>query len=335
MARERICGIYRIENLINHQSYVGQAIDIYDRWVQHKWELNTGRHHNKHLLRAWNKYGCENFEFTIIEECPRVDLNSREIYWIEYYDSFNNGYNQTKGGDGCLGKIYTDEEREKLGNPILQIDYNGNVVKRWPTIVCAAEVLNINKRQIWNCANRHIGYSVHNGKKYDRSTKSVGGYIWVYEKDFNNFNLLWYEDERIRRVTYQYDLNWNIIKIWETTEAVKAIGYDPTVVRRVCNGEFIKAYNSLWSYEIDNLDEYIEWFKDHFDVKYIGCYTLSGELIKVYNNPAETEADGFRAGSVREVLNGHQIKHKGCTFEYIPWKEVEKINWKGQLNYGR
>lgn len=37
-----------------------------------------------------------------------------------------------------------------------------------------------------------------------------------------------------------------------------------------------------------------------------------------------TEDDGFRTSSVREVLNENQIKHEGCTFEYIPWKEVEK-----------
>lgn len=50
-----------------------------------------------------NKYGISNFTFEIIEECDKQSLNEREIYWIEYYDSFHNGYNMTIGGTACNG----------------------------------------------------------------------------------------------------------------------------------------------------------------------------------------------------------------------------------------
>ena len=46
------------------------------------------------------KYGVDNFTIEQVEECPLEDLSDKEIYWIQYYDTFHNGYNATYGGDG-------------------------------------------------------------------------------------------------------------------------------------------------------------------------------------------------------------------------------------------
>lgn len=95
-------GIYKIENKINQKVYVGQSINIEKRWVAHK---NTAT--NKYsicydypLYRAIRKYGLENFEFSILEECEIFKLNEREIYWINYFKSYQKdfGYNLTLGG---------------------------------------------------------------------------------------------------------------------------------------------------------------------------------------------------------------------------------------------
>ena len=42
--------------------------------------------------------GVENFSFEIIEKCPRNQLNEKEKFWIDYFDSKNYGYNATSGG---------------------------------------------------------------------------------------------------------------------------------------------------------------------------------------------------------------------------------------------
>ena len=335
MAREKVCGIYRIENLVNHKSYVGQSIDIYERWVEHRWALNNEKHNNKHLMRAWHKYQEFSFEFTILERCKEDELNDREIYWVNYYDAYDNGYNQTRGGDGCLGKVWTDEERENISRAICQIDLNGKIVCRFINIDEAEKQTNINHRQIWNCANKRKTSYSRNDKVYSHTAKTAGGYIWVYEDDLDNFDLSYYTSNVVSHPVYQYDLHWNLIKVWPSAESVKYGGYKATVVRSVCQGKIMTAYGYLWSYEVDDLDEYIIWFKDHFDVKYIGQYTLDGELVDVWNTPVETERAGFRSCSVREVLNGNQFKHKGYTFKYISWRELENIDWKGQLNYGK
>lgn len=323
MAKEKVCGIYRIENLVTHKSYIGQSVDIYDRWRDHKWALNNKQHNNSHLVRSWHKYKEYNFEFTIIERCSEDKFNDREVYWIEYYDSYYNGYNQTKGGDGCLGKVWTDEEIENVAEPVLQIDLDGNLIKRWPSIPYASRKLDINSRQIWNCANKHIrNTKKKNGKTYVRTTKTAGGYIWVYEKDFSNFNLDDYVDTRYKPIL-QHDLNWNLIKQWPSSESTKEIGYTPTAIAGVCKGKFKQAYGYIWTYADIEIDKYKEWYYEHFDVKYIAQYDLSGNLIKIWDSPKDTERDGFRACSVREVLNGNQIKHKGFTFKYISWKELK------------
>ena len=59
-------GIYKIENTIDGKCYVGSAINIKSRWQCHVSMLSHDKHNNKHLQRAWNKYGSENFTFSII-----------------------------------------------------------------------------------------------------------------------------------------------------------------------------------------------------------------------------------------------------------------------------
>lgn len=111
MARKKICGIYKIENLVNGKVYIGQSVDIYTRWISHKnASLREGnRGYNYPLYRAFRKYGIDNFYFEIIEECTEEELDEKEIYYINKYKSFvgldySNGYNQTLGGEGSRGK---------------------------------------------------------------------------------------------------------------------------------------------------------------------------------------------------------------------------------------
>lgn len=64
--------------------------------------------------RSIAKYGKENFVVEEIECCLLEDLNSREIYWIEFFDATNPsiGYNISKGGQSGIG--HTEESREKI-----------------------------------------------------------------------------------------------------------------------------------------------------------------------------------------------------------------------------
>lgn len=105
-------GIYGIHNLKNDKWYVGQAVDIESRWKQHRWALSNGYHYNRHLLRSWNKYSSDSFEFVILETCNQDQLNDREIYWIANLNSTEHGYNRSIGGKGGNGFKWTNESKE-------------------------------------------------------------------------------------------------------------------------------------------------------------------------------------------------------------------------------
>lgn len=107
MAREKICGIYKIENDIDGKVYIGQSVDIISRWNRHKNRLSKGIHENKHLQRAWDLYGSENFIFDIVYLCDINDLDKYECKAISQYNSSNPeyGYNKTDGGIGALNSL--------------------------------------------------------------------------------------------------------------------------------------------------------------------------------------------------------------------------------------
>lgn len=95
--------IYKITNLINNKCYIGQTIKTAEeRWKEHQAHA-FGSHpndQNKTLYQAIRKYGIENFSFEVIQD--NIDtfekLDKAEIYWIDYYNSFVKGYNETFGG---------------------------------------------------------------------------------------------------------------------------------------------------------------------------------------------------------------------------------------------
>lgn len=99
-------GIYKITNTINNKVYIGLSNNIEERWKTHKkrYKIKTDKEYEKHLYRAFRKYGLDAFTFEIIEICSKEQLPNREIYWISYYNSYANGYNETPGGEIiCVG----------------------------------------------------------------------------------------------------------------------------------------------------------------------------------------------------------------------------------------
>lgn len=91
--------IYKITNTLNNKVYIGQTIKTVDkRFQQHKNNSNKDYFSQIALYKAFKKYGIENFICEEIEEVPNELLDEREKYWIEYYNSYFEGYNSTLGG---------------------------------------------------------------------------------------------------------------------------------------------------------------------------------------------------------------------------------------------
>ena len=101
-------GIYKVTNKINKKSYIGQSKNIEQRLKDHKLVC---RERNVLLKRALKKYGVENFDYEIIEECKLNELDEREIYWI---NKLKPEYNLDTGGKGSPNHIVTDETKRVL-----------------------------------------------------------------------------------------------------------------------------------------------------------------------------------------------------------------------------
>ena len=91
--KPNICGIYKITNINNKMCYVGQAVNVQERWRQHiKRAIGAETPTNNKLYPAMFKYGVENFTFELIEETSREKLNEREDYWQDFYKAKEYGY---------------------------------------------------------------------------------------------------------------------------------------------------------------------------------------------------------------------------------------------------
>lgn len=100
-------GIYKITNILNNKSYIGQSVNLERRKNEH-FSGNTKQYIDEEIALVGKEY----FTFEILEYCTQDKLNELEQYWINYYDSFYNGYNKTKGGEYqyCGRPIITKED---------------------------------------------------------------------------------------------------------------------------------------------------------------------------------------------------------------------------------
>jgi hypothetical protein len=98
LGNETKCGIYKITNILDNKCYIGQSVDIYKRWCDHcKCGCGIDTPKNNKLYAAMEQDGIENFTFELLEECPREELNKKEAFYIDLYESNDYGYNQTIG----------------------------------------------------------------------------------------------------------------------------------------------------------------------------------------------------------------------------------------------
>lgn len=141
-------GIYKITNLINGHAYIGQSVNIEKRWKQ---EIESSNNPNDHsyeypLMRAFRKYGFDNFSFEVIEECKVDELNQKERYWIKIYDTFFHGYNQTLGGDASSAQ--PKEKIIGIINDLINTDmFHKDIAAKWE--ISIEMVQGINTGRYW------------------------------------------------------------------------------------------------------------------------------------------------------------------------------------------
>lgn len=217
-------GIYKITNKVNGKVYIGQSRDLKQRWAYHKYQGQKKTLRKKSALYAAMKsYGVENFDFGVLEECQEKDLNDREMYYIKLFDSFQKGYNLTRGGDNgpslCLDKnpnaVLSLEEVRKIRlmyqnlvprreayrifcqtvkyiklNTFISI-WNGNSYRGFMDYVYSEEIKNIHKHE----TNRpHCSVVLKDDVMQIRKDKLNGLAYSLAVKKYNHINVNTFKD---------------------------------------------------------------------------------------------------------------------------------------------
>lgn len=111
---------YRILNEVTGKSYVGRTINAKTRKVHHFSHLKRQVHHSTKLQHSYNKHGKQAFRWEVLEQitCDDSYAYERETHWIQYFDSYNNGYNMSPSGEvstyGAIACIWNGIEYSSL-----------------------------------------------------------------------------------------------------------------------------------------------------------------------------------------------------------------------------
>ena len=109
-----VCGIYLLRNTVNGKLYVGQSVHTGRRWHEHK--KSAARGDKSPLYNSIRKYGCDAFEFVVVEVCDPLKLDEREEFWFSFYDVRNpsKGYNILPAGQN--GRVMDEATRKWLSD---------------------------------------------------------------------------------------------------------------------------------------------------------------------------------------------------------------------------
>lgn len=228
--------IYVATNKLNGKQYVGKTTRTLEaRRLSHEYEATSGS--NNAIHRAIRKWGKDNFEWRVIEECSNEEHLSRaEIEHIKFLDTYSRGYNMTRGGEGQLGWNPQEETRKlwskqrKGTNQYTRGYIHPDNPSSWTDERKEQEKLKsedrkreankkrsekLKGRKAWNAGKKTGPWKREHIKKIQASRRS-SGYVWTIKViDAMNMNELG---------TY-----------FSQAECCRALKLDPKKVRRVIN----------------------------------------------------------------------------------------------------
>lgn len=226
--KTKIQCIYKITNKINNNCYIGQSINVKQRWLEHTSTafLPNRVEYKYPLYRAIRKYGLDNFEFEILEIVNSKDnLTTQELYW---YNEYKPEYNQ----------MIPLEHTSGSKKPVYKIEKGSlKILKRYDSIRSASVAVENDES--------HIA-AVCRGKEI-----SAAGFHWCFEKD-------WFDDWKPRSRKKYYNgikvaqLDRDTKEVLQTYNSIiiasKNTGIDNSNIAKCCKNKCNHAGGYLWEY---------------------------------------------------------------------------------------
>jgi group I intron endonuclease len=216
-------GIYKITSP-NKKIYIGQSVNIKKRWNQYQTIQKTGI--GRHIYNSLKKYGPENHTFEIIEECSLEQLNEREIYWINFYNSLNEGLNLTDGGSN--GK-HTEETKD-----IIRLKATGRKLSVEAKQKISQSKMG-NKYNLGRIHSEEVKQSPqYKNRKKGRITPERNSKI----------------KEKLQKPIIQYDLKMNFIKEWPSqTEASQVLNINQPSISNCLKNLSKTSKGFIWKFK--------------------------------------------------------------------------------------
>lgn len=210
---KRYYHIYQIRNIINEKVYVGSAVNVTDRWNLHIRQLSAKKHHSIKLQRAWDKYGQDKFSFEIIEPLKnKRDLISAEQDYIDFLDSYRNGYNCCPQAGSVSGIKWSDLSRKRLSEAKKGKTSNRKGVKLSDSTKDKLRLANIGKKLSPETIEKLRGRTFFMSQSAKDSISIARG--------LKNFYTILFEDGQIKEINLfkEYcksrDINFKVLHQW-------------------------------------------------------------------------------------------------------------------------
>ena len=235
----KITGIYKITNIKENKSYIGQSVNVFARWG------SEGRNafspisdeYNSLLSQAIREYGIDNFEVEVLEECDEKDLLTREQYYIQFFNTLEPyGYNKT-------GKVANVTKQK-----ITMYDLNGNVQKHFEKVKEAVLYL-IEEGSLNESCEYSIGRDLALAFKGERQV--VCGHRWSY---YGQEIQLSKDSSKKEVYLLDSDTFSPVQKFFSCGDAAKFLGCTTSSLARHCRGETDSCMGRLLCY-VENYDE--------------------------------------------------------------------------------
>lgn len=265
--------IYRIYNDINDKSYIGLTTNTVEaRWKKH---LSNSKYVQYHLYKAMCLYGINHFFIETLEQVEDEKLSEREQYWIKYYDSFNNGYNETVGGEG--NQVYSKEKFYNLWDDGYSV---GDIAK---IVGCVSSTV---REALVEYENYSIEKSIQRGREKNKKR--------VYQFD----------------LTGKF-----IASFSSTKEAGKKTNTSSSSINSCCNGKygFKTANNYLWLYEEDKdkINEVVKKLDNGRRQQKVAQLDKDGNVIAIFDS-AKIAAQSFGRPKDSHICDCCKGKRKTC-----------------------